>query len=254
MARLEKWGIKGIKVDFFQSDKQFVIGLYLDILRDAARHHLLVDFHGATLPRGWSRTYPNLLTMEAVRGSEQYWDDTFAENAQTFNTIYAFTRNAVGSMDYTPMIFTDSPDQKSHKTTNAHELALSVIFESGLQHFVDSAQSLVSQPAFILDFLKAVPVAWDQTRFIDGYPGALCILARRKGQDWYMAGINGERTDKAIRIPLDFLGKGTYEGSLIYDGTGPHDFAHKMILAGGQDTVQVELAGRGGFASRWIKK
>ena len=254
LTRIAAMGIKGIKVDFMQSDKQYVIALYHDIMRATARHHLLIDFHGATLPRGWSRTYPNLLTLEAVSGAEQYWDVLYAEEAQTLNTIYAFTRNVVGPMDYTPMIFADPAHQKPHKTTNAHELALSVIFESGVQHFVSSAESIRAQPAFVQDFLRIVPVAWDETRYVAGAPGELCVLARRKGHEWYLAGINGEKQAKSINVPLGFLGDGAYTLELIADGDTPQTFAHssQAVLPG--TTLTLALAARGGFSAHLIRK
>ena len=157
MKRIAALGFRGIKVDFMLSDKQYVIGLYHDILRDAYANRLFVDFHGSTIPRGWQRTYPNLLSMEAVRGSEQYGDSVFQRNAATYNTIYPFTRNVIGSMDYTPMIFGDAPDRLPHLTTNPHELALSVVFESGLQHFVSTPAMIDAQPDYVKEFLTAVP-------------------------------------------------------------------------------------------------
>jgi hypothetical protein len=252
-ARIAALGAKGVKVDFMQSDKQSIIASYHDILRDAARYRLLVDFHGCTIPRGWSRTYPNLITMEGVRGSEQYWDKTFAENAQTFNSIYVFTRNAIGSMDYTPTILTDfgasNPQEQPHLTTNAHELALLVVFESGIQHVVDSAASLVRQPDFVLDYLTGLPTAWDETRVVAGAPGELAVLARRHGSTWYLSGINGEKTTKTITVPLAFLGAPA-EVSLITDGATPHEVAHRGFTAKPGDNIEVNLAARGGFAAR----
>lgn len=254
MARLEAAGIKGIKVDFMQSDKQYVIQLYLDIIRDAARHHLFVDFHGATIPRGWSRTYPNLLSMEAIRGAEQYWDVNFAANAHMFHTIYTFTRNVIGPMDYTPVIFGNSPERKPHQTTNPHELATAVAFESGLQHFADSATNYLATPDFVQDFLHTIPVAWDETRYLDGSPGELTVIARRKGNDWYLAALNGEATTKTIKVPLTFLGRGSYAGSLISDATDPRSFKHETLSVRKNDVLTVDLAGRGGFAARLIKQ
>jgi hypothetical protein len=254
MARIAALGIKGIKVDFMQSDKQYVIALYFDIMRDAARHHLLIDFHGATLPRGWSRTYPNLLTMEAVSGAEQYWDELFAEEAQTLNTIYAFTRNVVGPMDYTPMIFGNPAHQKPHKTTNAHELALSVIFESGVQHFVSSAESIRAQPAYVQDFLRIVPTTWDETRYVAGEPGQLAVLARRKGDDWYLAGINGEKTAQTVSLTPSFLGLGEFTLELISDGSSPHEFAHSKQVVNKATPLTLSLAARGGFTAHLVRK
>lgn len=254
MARIAAMGIKGIKVDFMQSDKQYLIGMYHDVLRDAARHKLLVNFHGATIPRGWNRTYPNLITMEAVRGAEQYWDKTFAENAQTFNSIYVFTRNAVGPMDYTPTIFTDpgaaNPQLVPHLTTHAHELALLVVFQSGIQHIVDSADSLLKQPDYVQDYLTDLPTAWDESHIIAGAPGELAVVARRSGKTWYVAGINGLKSSQTIKVPLTLLGKGKFSMSLITDGPTPNDFVHVARSATSKDELEIPLAARGGFAAR----
>jgi hypothetical protein len=247
-------GIKGIKVDFMQSDKQFVIELYHDILRDAAKHKLLVNFHGCTIPRGWERTYPNLLTMEAVRGGEQYWDKTFAEDAQMYNTIYAFTRNAIGPMDYTPTVFTTptatNPGIQPNLTTSAHELALLVVFQSGIQHVIDSAASLAKQPAYVLDYLTALPTAWEETRYLDGAPGQLAVVARRAGKVWYLSGINGTKDTLALDVALSFLGKGSYRASVITDGPAQREFAHAEKTLRAADQLPVALAPRGGFAVR----
>ncbi|MGY0034709.1 glycoside hydrolase family 97 catalytic domain-containing protein [Pedobacter sp. NJ-S-72] len=133
---LNKIGVYGIKVDFFAGDHQDMMVYYIDILKDAAKYHLMVNFHGATVPRGWSRTYPNLMTTEAVYGAEWYNNDQVLTNkAAGHNTTLPFTRNVIGSMDYTPVTFSNS--QHSHITSYAHELALSIVFESGLQHFAD---------------------------------------------------------------------------------------------------------------------
>lgn len=253
-SRLVKLGIKGIKVDFMQSDKQFVIGLYHDILRDAARHKLLVNFHGATIPRGWDRTYPHLVSMEAVRGAEQYWDKNFAEQAQTFHSIYVFTRNAIGPMDYTPTVFThpgpSNPGLQPHLTTHAHELALLVVFQSGIQHVIDPATSLLLLPAFVQEYLTDLPTAWDETRIIAGSPGELAVVARRSGRTWYLSGINGLKAAQVIQVPLAFLGEGRFSLSLITDGDAPHKFLHASRSANGSDVLEINLAGRGGFAAR----
>ncbi len=253
-ARIAALGIKGVKVDFMQSDKQYVIALYHDIIRDAARHKLLINFHGATVPRGWERTYPNLLTMEAVRGGEQYWDRNFAENAQMFHTIYVFTRNAIGPMDYTPTVLTDpgatNPGLQKHLTTNAHELALLVVFQSGIQHVIDPAASLVSQPAFVQDYLTNLPTAWDESRVIAGAPGELAVVARRSGPTWFVAGINGRTAPQAIQVPLAFLGAGEFSLTLITDGATTHEFVHATRSTQAGNHLDLVLAGRGGFAAR----
>jgi len=182
-AMLKKWGIKGVKVDFFQSDKQNIIQLYHDILKDAADYQIMVNFHGCTLPRGWSRTYPHLMTMEAMRGEECYsFDKLYPKMALTLNTIIPFTRNVVGPMDYTPVMFWDNV--YPHLTTYAHELALAVVYESGWMHFADGTKAYLELPEAPRQFLKDVPAAWDDTKFIEGYPGKYIFIARRKGNQW----------------------------------------------------------------------
>lgn len=144
--------------------------MYIDILKEAADYELLINFHGATLPRGWARTYPNLLTTEAVYGAEWYNNlPVLTNEAAKHNTTLPFTRNVVGSMDYTPVTFSDS--QHPHITTNGHELALSVVFESALQQFADRPKVYKNLPDAPKNFLKNVPVTWDDTKLIDGYPG-----------------------------------------------------------------------------------
>jgi hypothetical protein len=254
MKRIAALGFKGIKVDFMHSDKQYVVALYHDILRDAYANRLVVGFHGSTIPRGWQRTYPNLLTMEAVRGAELYGDTVFQRNAATYNTIYPFTRNVIGSMDYTPMIFGHAPERLPHLTTNPHELALSVVFESGLQHFVSTPAMIAAQPEYVRRFLTTVPTVWDETRFVDGYPGQLAVLARRRGTDWYVGAITSDTLVSVAEVPLRFLGAGTYDVSLISDGEDVDRFAYAAETLIRRDTMTVELAPRGGFVARFTRR
>jgi hypothetical protein len=249
LARLQALGIKGIKVDFFQSDKQDVIRLYLDILRDAADYRLLVDFHGSTMPRGWSRTWPNLMTMEAVRGAESYtFDKAYANFAPGQNTILPFTRNVMGSMDYTPVTFTD--ELVPHETTNAHELALSVVFESGLTHFADSAEAYLGLPKEPLTFLQQVPVVWDETHYLAGEPGSFVIVARRNGSDWYIAGINGKAQQQEITIDMSFLRDKSYSMLLIEDGDNSRSFKATNRKISSADKLNLTLQPKGGFVAQ----
>ena len=200
----EQIGVAGVKIDFFSGDNQKNMDYCINLLESAARHHLLVNFHGATIPRGWQRTWPNLMTTEGVYGAEWYNNvPTFTDKAACHNATLPFTRNVIGPMDYTPCTFSDS--QHPHITTNAHELALTVLFESGLQHLADKPESYLSQPDQVQQFLSALPSVWDETRLIDGYPGRFVILARRSGHRWYVAGINGLAIPQHFRVPLDFL-------------------------------------------------
>lgn len=201
MARLEALGVTGIKVDFFSPDGCDMVDYYLDILEDAARHHLLVDFHGCTIPRGWNRTWPNLMSMEAVYGAEWYNNNGRLTNvAAAHNATLPFTRNVVGPMDYTPCTFTDS--QHPHITTDCHELALPMLFESGLQHMADRPSAYLGLPEALRSLLRTLPTAWDETLLLAGYPGESVVMARRSGTTWYIAGING--TDAPLTVTPDY--------------------------------------------------
>ena len=198
-AWCEQLGVAGVKIDFFSGDNQMNMDYCLDLLESAARHHLLVNFHGATIPRGWQRTWPNLMSTEGVYGAEWYNNvPTFTAKAAAHNATLPFTRNVIGPMDYTPCAFSDS--QHPHITTHAHELALTVLFESGLQHLADKPESFLAQPQEVQDFLSHLPSVWDETRFVSGYPGESVVIARRSGNTWYIAGING--TDEEKELPL----------------------------------------------------
>ena len=198
-AWCEKMGVAGVKIDFFSGDNQMNMDYCLDLLESAARHHLLVNFHGATIPRGWQRTWPNLMSTEGVYGAEWYNNvPTFTDKAASHNATLPFTRNVIGPMDYTPCAFSDS--QHPHITTHAHELALTVLFESGLQHLADKPESFLAQPQEVQDFLSHLPSVWDETRFLSGYPGESVVLARRSGDTWYIAGINGTDQEKELVV------------------------------------------------------
>ena len=202
-AWCEKIGVAGVKIDFFSGDDQRNMDYCIDLLESAARHHLLVNFHGATIPRGWQRTWPNLMSTEGVYGAEWYNNTgTFTNKAASHNATLPFTRNVIGPMDYTPCAFSDS--QHPHITTHAHELALTVLFESALLHLADRPESLLAQPKAVQDFFGQLPTAWDETRFVSGYPGESVVLARRRGDTWYIAGINGKDQEQTLSVPLGF--------------------------------------------------
>jgi alpha-glucosidase len=249
LEMLKRWGVKGVKVDFFQSDKQDVIGVYEGIMRDAAEHQIMVNFHGCTLPRGWERTYPHLMSMEAVRGEECYiFDSHYPDRAPTQNTILPFTRNAVGPMDYTPVGF--SNNRYPHKTTSAHELALAVLFESGWLHFADGVAAYRALPPEPKQFLKDVPVAWDDTRFIDGYPGQFVVLARKKGDTWYLAGVNGENRLRQITAkPGPWLAQGRYTVSTICDGADSRTFESSTRPFDATQGLPLRMLPFGGFVA-----
>jgi hypothetical protein len=244
---LNKIGVFGIKVDFFDGDPQEMMQYYLDLLKDAATYHLMVNFHGATIPRGWARTYPNLMTTEAVYGAEWYNNGpVLTDKAAAHNTTLPFTRNVIGSMDYTPVTFSNS--QNPHLTSYAHELALSVVFESGFQHFADRPSAYQMLPAAPREFLKHVPVSWDNTKLIDGSPGEKVIMARRKGREWYIGGLNGLDQTQTLLVHFDFLDKKNYYFQLIKDGKDNQSFSSEKITIKKGDTLKIECLPRGGFA------
>ena len=240
-AWCEKIGVAGVKIDFFSGDDQRNMDYCIDLLESAARHHLLVNFHGATIPRGWQRTWPNLMSTEGVYGAEWYNNvATFTAKAASHNATLPFTRNVIGPMDYTPCAFSDS--QHPHITTHAHELALTVLFESALQHLADRPESLLAQPKEVKDFFGQLPTAWDETRYVSGYPGESVVLARRQGTTWYVAGINGTDSERTLAVPLGFVkGKNI---TLFADGDP------WMISRPGKLPKQITCKSRGGFVMK----
>ncbi len=249
--KISDLGVKGVKIDFFQSDKQFMIQQYLGILEDAATYQLVVNFHGCTIPRGWERTYPNLVTSEAVRGAETYsFGANYAEFAPWHNTILPFTRNVIGSMDYTPVTWTERQNRPRF-TSDVHEIALATLFESGIQHYADSVEAYQRLPKIYKQFLTQAPTIWDETRYLAGYPGKDVVLARRHGKRWFISGINGEATDKSFELDLAFIGKPARKATLLYDGDTNQPFASKTIDLNANTTLPVQLKPYGGFVL-WI--
>jgi alpha-glucosidase len=247
-TKLKKLGVVGVKIDFFESEKQDMIKYYLDILKDAADFQMMVYFHGCIVPRGWSRTYPNLMTMEAVRGAEWYNNGPdFTMTAPEHNTILPFTRNVVGPMDYTPVTFTNS--QYPHITSYGHELALSVLFESGIQHFADRPEGYDQLPDAAKTFLKEVPNAWDDSKLLDGYPGKDVVIARRKGNNWYVGGISADqRREMKKTIKFDFLPDSIqYKLTVIADGKHDKAFDAQYLVVDKSSSVDVKMLRCGGF-------
>ena len=248
-AWCEKIGVAGVKIDFFSGDCQRDMTYCIDLLESAAKHHLLVNFHGATVPRGWQRTYPNLMSTEGVYGAEWYNNvPTFTNVAASHNTTLPFTRNIIGPMDYTPCTFSDS--QHPHITSDAHELALTVLYESALQHLADKPESYLVQPQQVQDFFGKLPTTWDETRYVSGYPGESVVLARRSGETWYVAGINGTDNKKVLDVDLSFISGAKCVQTFAdadpaqYQLSGNKDW---LITKGNQIPKQIATQPRGGF-------
>ena len=219
-------------------------------MEDAAKHQMMVYFHGCLVPRGWSRTYPHIMTYEAIRGAEWYNNGPeFTTTATQHNCIIPFTRNVVGSMDYTPVTFTNS--QYPHITSYGHELATGVIFESALQHMADRPEGYLNKPIEVVQFLRDLPAKWDNIKLINGYPGKGIVMARQHNEIWYVAGLNGDNKKKKEEITLDFIEANTqYKLSLIADGEHDKDFEMKYFLVEKGSKINVDYLPRGGFVAR----
>lgn len=214
LAWLKSIGVKGIKVDFFGGDKQHTMQLYEDILSDANDYGIQVIFHGCTLPRGWERMYPNFIGSEAVLASENlFFTEDHAKTEAFELTVHPFCRNAVAAMDWggTVMNRYMSRDNKSrHKryTSDVFEIASAFINQCSVQCIALQPNNLAELPQFEIDFLKTVPTSWDETLFLDGYPGRYVVLARRHGDKWYVAGLNALTEPLTLELSLPmFAGK-----------------------------------------------
>ena len=209
MKWLQSIGVKGIKVDFFGGDKQETMRLYEEILSDANRYGLQVVFHGCTIPRGWERMYPNYVASEAVLASENLFFGEEATIREGFDlTLHPFCRNATASMDWGGIIMNkwmsrDNKSRHTRKTTDIFEMAAGIIMQTSVQCVAIQPNNLEELPQFELDFLRQLPTTWEETRFIDGYPGKYVVLARKatNGQ-WYIAGLNALKSPLALTLNL----------------------------------------------------
>ena len=249
-----KWlsdiGVAGIKVDFFTGDSVTTMNYYMDLLEDAVKYKLMINLHGASIPRGWQRTYPHMMSVEGVYGAEWYNNNPIlTAQAAEHNATLPFTRNVVGSMDYTPGTFSDS--QYPHITSHGHELALPVIFESALQHMPDRPSTYDNLPEAVKHLLSELPTAWDDTKLLAGYPGIEVVMARRKGDVWYIAGINGTNEPRMLRASLKNIPVSGKKISLFKDGTDDRSFAieENISLSDGQTDLEIKCLPRGGFVA-----
>lgn len=250
LSFVERLGAKGIKVDFMNRDDQDMIAFYHRLAEATARHHLLLDLHGATHPWGMNRTWPHVLTQEGVLGAEyNKWTKRITPR---HNITLAYTRMLAGPMDYTPggyrnatpATFAIAATGPETQTTRAAELAKYVVYESPLQSVADTPDAYRGQPG--LDFLAEVPATWDETRFVTGTMGESIAIARRKGERWYI----GAMTDAArsVAVPLSFLGTGRYVARLWQDGTAPTDLVAANRTVAATDTLTLDLQAAGGAA------
>lgn len=255
MRWLEKIGVKGIKVDFFGGDKQETMRLYESIVSDADDHGLMVIFHGCTLPRGWERMYPNYVGSEAVLASENLiFEQKFCDYEAFNSTLHPFIRNAVGCMEFGGSFLNKRLNKKNdggsiRRTTDVFSLATAVLFQNPIQNFALAPNNLDDAPAVAIDFMKQVPTTWDEVRFIDGYPGKYCVLARRHGSTWYVAGINAE--DKTLTLELDLPMFKTGDEVTVYEDGKQGEPVRKSLRVANPAKVKVSMPTNGGVV---IKK
>jgi alpha-glucosidase len=243
-------GVRGVKVDFWCSDRQEAIAAMHALFEDAAARKMVVNLHGCTVPRGWQRTWPNLLAMEAVLGNESYfYEPHYTEKAAELNTVLPFTRNAIGPMDITPVAC--SPKKYSRMTTAAHELAAALIFTSGLVHYADKPEFFESLPAEAWQVFRDAPARWDETRCLMGEPGRVAVFARRAGGSWFIAGING--TGEALPVTLDLSDFGNFHHRLVITEGASATMQVSAAAVSDSDRWQHELPPRGGFILRLDK-
>ena len=249
--KLKDMGISGVKVDFFGGDGQSMMKYYVDILKDAARYNLAVNFHGCTFPRGRYRTYPNLVSMEAIRGEEYVtFGQHFADNQPSHCTIIPFTRNLFDPMDFTPVNFSGIP-HIARRTTGGFEIALSVIFTSGIQHIAETPTGMAAQKDFIKEYMSSLPECWDDVKFIDGFPGKFVVLARKKGDRWYIAGINGENSERTIMLNVSFINNSS-KGILITDSTDAKEFIKRGVDF--SKPIKLNMYPYGGFVIKTLRE
>lgn len=257
LTQFEKWGAKGIKVDFMQRDDQKMVNYYEKVAKAAAAHHLLVDFHGAYKPTGLRRTYPNVLTREGVRGLE--WNKWSKDVTPNHDVTLPFIRMFAGPMDYTPgaMInataddFRDVFNRPMSQGTRCHQLAMYVIFESPLQMLADSPSHYLEEPE-CMEFLSAVPTVWDETRVFNAKVGEYLTMARKNGETWYIGSMTNW-TGRDFEFDLSFIDAGTYKMTFWADGINADRYASDFVMqtkpAVNNDTIKIHLAPGGGWVA-----
>jgi len=258
-AQFEKWGIAGVKIDYMDRSDQWMINWVRATAQKAAEHHLMIDYHGATKPDGLERTYPNIMTREGIMGAE--YNRWSARVTPKHNVTLAFTRMLAGPMDYTPGGFNNAlPKDFRPRTTapmvmhtRAQATALFVVFESWLQMVADSPDAYDGQKE--LEFLKAVPTSWDETRVLNGVPPNYITIARRSGKDWFVGSITDENA-RELDVPLAFLGSGNYDAQIYSDGPNaaaqPKDSVVEKRQVNSSTVLKLKLAPAGGCAIRLV--
>jgi alpha-glucosidase len=244
-----RWGVKGIKVDFMNRDDQQVVDFYERIAAATAKRHLLLDLHGAYVPAGLQRTYPNYITQEGVLGAE--WSKMTARTTPSHNVTLPYTRMLVGPMDYTPGGFRNATpatfevraEMPLVQNTRGQALAMYVVYDSPLQMVSDDPTAYRGEPGF--DFIKRVPTAWDETRFISGEPGRDIVLARRYGKTWYLGAMTGDEA-RTQKVSLAFLPPGNWRATIWQDGEVVREVRRTERKVTRKEVLSLSLAAAGG--------
>ena len=258
LDQFQKWGIAGIKIDFMQRDDQKLINFYYKTCRETAKRHMLVDFHGGQSQVTMTRTWPNMISGEGVRGME--WSKWSAESEPQHNVTLPFTRMFLGPMDYTPgamlnatkTSFAPIHEHPMAMGTRCHQLAMYVVFESPLQMLSDSPSNYMREPE-AMEFLSPVPSVWDETRVLDAKLGQYVLVARRSGRDWYVGAMTNW-TGRDLDVDLSFLPSGTFSMDAYQDGVNADrnasDYKKTKTQVSNSQKLKITLAPGGGWAAR----
>lgn len=258
LAQYEKWGAKGIKVDFMQRDDQWMVNYYWEVAKKAAEHHMLVDFHGSYKPDGMERTYPNALTREGVKGLENNkWERLVTPE---HDVTLPFTRMVAGPMDYTPgaMVNMQKRDfepmfyRPASQGTRVHQMAMYVVFESPLMMLADSPSNYKKEQE-CTTFISGVPVTWDETKVLEAKTGDYVIIARRKGNDWYIGAMT-DWSERSMDITLPLPSGVKYQVEYFADGINAdrhaQDYVHRFADIPEDNTITIKMAPGGGWAAK----
>lgn len=258
----EEWGVAGIKVDFIDRDDQDAINFYERLAREAAKRKLLVDYHGCSKPTGLSRTYPNVINYEGVMGNEY---NKFSDQMSPGHDVdIVFTRMAAGPIDYTPGAMRNSTEGNFHMDnentmspgTRCHQLGMYVVYYAPLQMLCDAPTAYEAEPE-VLSMIADVPTTWDDTRVLAAEVGEYVIIARKKGNNWYIGGINNW-TEREVKISLDFLGEGTYGSTMFLDGLNSNrvgtDYQILKDAVTRRSTMTITMKKGGGALGKMEKK
>ena len=246
-----RWGIKGVKVDFMDRDDQQMVAFYQRLAAATAQRHLLLDLHGAYVPAGLQRSYPNFITQEGVLGAE--WNKMDKRVTPQHNLMLPYTRMLAGPIDYTPGGFRHvAPDKFEVRavmpltqTTRGQALAMYVVYDSPLQMVSDAPEAYRDAQGF--EFVRRVPTAWDETRFLSGEPGRDIVLARRSGADWYVGAMTADE-ERTAQVPLSFLPAGNYRATVWEDGEALDQVKRSERIVTAGDVLALKLSSAGGAA------